>query len=184
MHSVTHRCRLLLVLLTLLLNACAFPIDQADQRLVQAEKLAAEIMALSPVIQRQEAYDFALAAVETSAALGKKYEVRLRPWLHNGSILLGLKERGLCYEYAADLYTSLKTVKTVHLRLLYVAANQGKLNEHHAVTVIAQDAPWNSGLILDAWRRNGNLHFGPLQQDSYPWIRDGAAGAADIPAVR
>jgi len=164
-----------LLLLASLLAGCAFPLEQPVQRTARAEQLTREIMVLSPAIKWQEAHDFATTAVETSALLGKKYDVALRPWLHNASILVGLKSRGLCYQYADDLYDSLKLVGNEHLQMHFVAANWGRLDEHHALTVTVKDAPWDSGLLLDAWRRNGNLYFVPLKSDSYAWQDDGNA---------
>ncbi len=168
-------CNTMLLLLTALLAGCAFPIEPTDQRAERTEQLTREILVLSPAIDWQEAHEFAKAAVETSAGLGKKYDVALRPWLHNASILVGLKARGLCYQYADDLYERLKYVSNEHLEMHYVAANWGHLDEHHALTVTVKDAPWDSGLVLDAWRRNGNLYFVPVKQDSYPWQDDGIA---------
>ena len=165
-----------LLLLTLVLAGCAFPLEEAGQRTARVEDLTRELMALSPEVPPQEAREFALKAVETSAELGRKYQVNLRPWLHNASILVGLKQRGLCYQYADDLYDNLKEVKSSHLQLRYVAANPGQVSEHHALTVVVLGAAWDSGLILDAWRRNGNLVYGPLKADSYAWLDDGTTG--------
>ncbi len=173
-----------LLLLIVLLHGCAFPLEPADQRAARTETLTREIMALSSVVSRQEAHDFAATAVETSAELGKKYDVALSPWLHNASILVGVKDRGLCYQYAEDLYASLKVIRNEHLQMHYVAANRGQFSEHHALTVVVRDAPWDSGLILDAWRKNGNLYFVPLKEDKYPWIDDGIAHFTTAPAVQ
>ena len=174
---------LLLVAMMVLLNACAAPIDMAAQRAVRVDVLTRDIQQLSPAISWQEAHDFASVAVETSAELGLKYEVVLKPWLHNLSVVTGLKQRGLCYEYAKDLYASLKLVSSEHLVMYYVRANRGKINEHHALTVVVKDAEWDSGLILDAWRSNGNLYFAPLKADKYPWVYEANAPFASANAT-
>jgi hypothetical protein len=154
-----------------LLNACAAPLDPPDQRAVRIVSLAHDIQQLSPTIPQDEAYGFAKVAVEAAAELSRKYDVELVPWLHNASIITGLKDRGLCYEYALDLYESLKYVDSEHLAMHFVKANKGKLNEHHALAVTVKDATWDTGVLLDAWRGGGNLYFLPIKADKkYPWL--------------
>ena len=143
-----------------LLAACATPIDQADQSISRIDALARDIQQLSPTIVREEAYAFAKVAVETSAELGRKY----------ASVVVGMKDRGLCYEYARDLYASLKFVDSRNLAMHFVQANRGKLNEHHALAVTVKGAEWSTGLVLDAWRGGGNLYSGPVGADKYPWL--------------
>lgn len=161
---------LLAVTVLLLLHACATPLAPPEQRLAKIEQLARDIQQLDAGIPRDEAYDFARVAVEAAAELGRKYEVVFAPWLHNASIVTGLKDRGLCYEYARDLYDSLKYVDSPHLTMYFVKANKGKLNEHHALVVSAKDAGWDNGILLDAWRGSGNLYFASPTTDKYPWL--------------
>jgi len=106
----------------------------------------------------------------------------LTPWLHNASVIVGLKQRGLCYQYQEDLYDGLKPVHSEHLALHFIEANKGRLNEHHALALVAKGAKWDSGLVLDAWRANGNLYFGPLKTDKYPWLHEPLADVDGEPA--
>lgn len=174
--------------LLLLLHGCATPLDAVDQREARIAELAGQLRQLSPEVTADEAGQFARVAVEMSAELGRKYEVKLAPWLHNASIVAGLKDRGLCYQYAWDLYESLKHVDSPHLSMYFVQANRGKLNEHHALSVTAKDASWDTGVLLDAWRGGGNLYFGAVTDDRYPWGYEGravfvTAGAAVTPTA-
>ena len=168
-----------LALLLMLLHGCATPLDAADQREARIVALASQLTQLSPEVTSDEAQRFARTAVETAAELGRKYEVALAPWLHNASIVAGLKDRGLCYQYAWDMYESLKHVESPHLSMYFVQANRGKLNEHHALSVTAKDAGWDSGVLLDAWRGSGNLHFDAVTDDRYPWVYEGRAVFVD-----
>ncbi|MES2603743.1 MAG: hypothetical protein V4603_02335 [Pseudomonadota bacterium] len=171
MSYVRHINLFLVATVLALLGACATPIDPPDQRATKIDLLARDILQLSPNIEQEEAYRFAKVAVEAAAGLGTKYEVTLAPWLHNASIITGLKDRGLCYEYARDLYESLKHVDNEHLSMHFVKANQGKLNEHHALAVTVKGATWDTGVLLDAWRGGGNLYFMPIKSDKkYPWL--------------
>jgi hypothetical protein len=137
---------------------------------VRTARLVQQLRALSPAVAPDEARRFASAAVTVAAELGKKYDVTLHPWLHNASIHLGLKQRGFCYEYQADLYEGLKDIKADHLALHFIEANKAKLNEHHALSVTVAGARWDSGVVLDAWRYNGNLYFMPVKADTkYQW---------------
>lgn len=168
--------------LLMLLHGCATPLDATAQREARIAALAGEIKQLSPQVTPEEAQHFARVAVETAAELGRRYEVALAPWLHNASIVAGLKDRGLCYQYAWDLYESLKHVESPHLSMYFVQANRGKLNEHHALSVTAKDASWDSGVLLDAWRGSGNLYFGAVTADRYPWGYEGRAVFVDAGA--
>ena len=161
--------RYILLITVFVLHGCATPIEVQSQREERAQRLAAEILTLSPEITLEEARRFASAAVEISAQLGQKYNVKLHPWLHNASIHAGLRDRGFCYQYAEDLYQGLQEVSTEHLTLIYIEANKGKLNEHHALSLVLKGKAWDTGILLDAWRQNGNLYFAAVKTDSYPW---------------
>lgn len=167
--------------LVVLLTGCATPLDNPAQREVRTGKLVQQLLALSPEVKPDEAQRFARAAVEVAADLGRKYDVTLHPWLHNASIHLGLKQRGFCYEYANDLYDGLKDIPADHLALHFIEANKAKLNEHHALSVTVAGAKWDSGVVLDAWRYNGNLYFLPVKADTkYPWKSEVAEDTAAV----
>ena len=42
-------------------------------------------------------------------------------------------------------------------------------NEHNCVVVTARGAPFESGVVLDAWRNAGRLRWAPVRMDHYPW---------------
>jgi hypothetical protein len=43
------------------------------------------------------------------------------------------------------------------------------MHEHNSVVVTAKGQPFQQGLVLDAWRHSGRLHWTPVIADRYPW---------------
>jgi hypothetical protein len=91
------------------------------------------------------------------------------PLFHNFLVNIGLKERGLCYHWAEDLLTRLEALRLATLEFRWGNARAGTLREHNTVVVTAQDQPFDQGIVLDAWRHSGRLHWTHVNADRYPW---------------
>ena len=135
----------------------------------EVERLTLDLMALAPVVGREEASALARAAVDGATDLACGYRVVRPAWLHNTFVNFGLKRRGLCYHWQEDLYSRLEAVERRELVLRLVVARQGTWREHNAVLVHARDQEPTDGLVLDAWRHGGRLHWAPFKADKYPW---------------
>ena len=81
----------------------------------------------------------------------------------------GLKPRGLCYQWADDLEQALRPLPLRQLAVQPVIARLGTPHEHNALVVYQVNRPPETGLVLDAWRHGGRLHWAPLRRDKYPW---------------
>ena len=83
----------------------------------------------------------------------------------------GLKERGLCFEYADDLSAKLESL---HLRTLAVRRGVASSNtwlENNCLVLTAPGQPFDQGIVLDAWRYEGRLYWGGVKEDKkYPWV--------------
>ena len=163
--------RALAAALSLLLAAgCASLPEGPEARRLRADRLAEQLTRLSPAIPAAETRDFASAAVEHSADLRRAYGVRLNHSLHNVLVYWGLKERGFCWHWQHDLAARLSGAAHPQLELHRIVADAGSTwHEHHALAVTPPGGSWDEGIVLDAWRREGVLWFGPVKTDSYPW---------------
>jgi hypothetical protein len=59
-------------------------------------------------------------------------------------------------------------LRTLELRRA-IAWKDDLWNEHNTVVVTAVGQPFQSGVVLDAWRNAGRLRWAPVRMDHYPW---------------
>ncbi|MCB1127296.1 MAG: hypothetical protein KDM81_12415, partial [Verrucomicrobiae bacterium] len=144
-----------LLLLTATSTGCVSVPDAPREPDVQALRLA--LISLGPAVSGTEADRVARCAYQHSRELAREYRVVRPPFLHNSLINLGLKERGLCYQWAEDLLNRLRKLATESLELRWGKARAGTWREHNSVVVTAVGAPFETGIVLDPWRRSGRL---------------------------
>jgi hypothetical protein len=131
--------------------------------------LTRDLLSLGPGIDEAEARTLARAAIQTARALAEEYRAVRPAWLQNVLVNWGLKPRGLCYQWAEDLEQVLRALPSRQLALHRVVARPGTPREHNALVVYQVNRPPETGLVLDAWRHGGRLHWAPLLADKYPW---------------
>ena len=179
MRSATHAplTRLLLPLLACLLQACAssnpatveLPPFLEQQRITD---LQLAILALDDSIDRSEARRAATIAIEYPLQLAREYEVTDPPLVHNMKVNLGVKPRGLCVDWTADLLTRLREERFYSLDLHWGIANYENAFrlEHSTVIISARDQDMQQGLVLDPWRYSGRLFWAKTTEDPiYQW---------------
>ena len=149
-----------------LLAGCAAP----RQSGTSSQALAERLCGLSPSVDQREAALAAETACVYSLELARQYHaVRPAIW-HNVLVNLGLKERGLCFQWADDLSAKLESL---HLRTLTLRRGVARLEtrrEHSSVVLTAPGQAFNYGIVLDAWRHSGRLYWSGVKEDKYPWI--------------
>ena len=131
--------------------------------------LRKRLMGLSERVDQKDAARLAEAAVQKSVDLAQQYRVVRPAWLHNYLVNYQLRERGLCYDWANDLFATLHELDVTSLELHLAVARMDTPREHNALVVTAHGQPFSEGLVLDAWRRSGRLWSGPANTDKYPW---------------
>lgn len=167
------RLRPYLLLVLLLTASCAKPpaaltSSDAEQQKVQA--LTERILQLPGDGDRREASRIAAAAVRKAAAMHEEFHVTTSPRLHNLMINLGLRERGLCYQWADDLKKELTRLNPKHYEFHAAVAHRGSIFlEHSSVVITTKGEPFQSGLVLDAWRNSGDLFWVRVGNDKYEW---------------
>jgi len=159
---------LLAGLLFWLLTGCASPVRQGKS-LPDTARLAEELNALAGGKAPAEARRLAEVAVEQSARLAAEYRSVRPAWLHNFLVNRGWRKRGLCYQWAEDLRAALVELEVRRYRLRWGVARAQTMREHNAVVITAVDQPFAGGLVLDPWRKSGQLIWVPVRQDKYPW---------------
>jgi hypothetical protein len=157
-----------------LLAACAGPHAglRSDETRLSAKiaRLGSRLMALGPGVDRTEADRVARTAVTASLQLADDYRVTPPARWHNLLIQMGFRDRGLCYQWTEDLMRRLMALEPSTLELHWGVAHKGsELREHNSVVITARGEPFRRGLVLDPWRDSGDLYWGAVDRDSYPW---------------
>ena len=173
-HSRLRVC--ILTLAFILLQGCASSGPQLDLP-PSAEKqrirdLNHAILNLGDDIDASEAQRAASISIRYSHELARQYEITTSPIMHNLLVNLGLKSRGLCVDWTADLLTRLKQERFYSLDLHWAIANYETTFslEHSTVVISARGNSIRQGLVLDPWRNSGALFWAPTLEDSgYAW---------------
>lgn len=153
------------------LNA-ASPHDQLEGQTYweKVNQLERELAALSQIADKTEARRVAETALHQSAVLAEEYQL-IRPAVaHNLMVVLGIKDRGLCYHWTEDLMKRLQALELKSFQLHWGVAHRGSdLREHNCVVITASGQDFFQGIILDPWRNSGRLYWARITEDSYPW---------------
>jgi len=126
--------------------------------------------ALGPTVAPAEATLAAQTACSYSLELAKEYRV-VRPAIwHNMLVNWGVRKRGLCFQWADDLSAKLESLQLRTLKVRRGVARLETRREHSSVVLTAPGQAFDQGIVLDAWRHSGRLHWSPVREDKYPWI--------------
>ena len=91
--------------------------------------------------------------------------------MHNCLVNTGMRERGLCWQYMEDLFARLDRESPRFFDLHCGVRDNGSVFlEHHCVVLTATGRPFESGLVLDPWRRPGRLEVFPSRGEGKPWF--------------
>ena len=159
------------LLLLLSLTACS-PHFNPTPVSTQEHALYTQLRKTVKGIDAAEARHLSKEAIQYSKKLGTRYKVSTPPLVHNFLVNVGIKKRGLCYQWSDDLYTHLQSFHFQSIQFKPVGANVGKYwSEHNALAVLPKKAyTLEHGILLDAWRKSGVLSFMPILKDpEYRW---------------
>ncbi|HMP82582.1 MAG TPA: hypothetical protein PKA41_07730 [Verrucomicrobiota bacterium] len=157
----------------LLATGCATrrPAPDDEYQLGGKADLAARLIELSNTVNHAEARLLADTAYNYSLDLAERYRAVRPAALQNILVNTGFRERGLCFQWADDLTAKLDSLELQTLQLHRAVARLGTPREHSAVVVTAVGQPFDDGVVLDAWRRQGLLCWNDVIYDTYKWIR-------------
>ncbi len=146
--------------------------SQGDAQIYRekVKQLEQMLVALSVTVDKTEALLVAETAVRESAVLAEAYQLVRPAVAHNLLVVLGLKERGLCYHWTEDLMKRLQKLDLKSFQLHWGVAYRGsELREHNCVVITARRQRFLKGIVLDPWRNSGNLFWARVAKDNYPW---------------
>jgi hypothetical protein len=156
--------------LLLFLVGCSVKVPTPQENLQHVESLTKMLLRTSKHIDKNEAKDLAKSSIFYAQQLAKSYKVVSPPLWQNTLVNFGFKKRGLCYQWANDLWVYLKAKNYKSLKLYYVGADVGNYFEHNALSVSAKGEDVNNSIVLDAWRNSGKLFFIEIYNDKkYKW---------------
>lgn len=145
---------------------------QADAQIYcdKVKQLEQVLLALCATVDKTEAMKVAETAVRESAVLAEEYQLVRPAFAHNLLVVLGFKDRGLCYHWTQDLMKRLQALDLKSLQLHWGVAYRGsELREHNCIVVTAIGQRFFKGIVLDPWRNSGNLFWARVTKDRYPW---------------
>jgi len=149
-------------------------IQVARRDLAAAQALMDQIAALSPRVRAEESARLAECVYNTTRQLRRDYQVVWPPLFNNFLVNSGIKKRGLCFQWAEDLLVVLDGLKLTRLELHWGEAQVGTWHESNCIVVTAKGQPFNTGIILDCWRRSGHPYWRPVGTDKVSWVENGA----------
>ena len=165
--SIRHLCGALLWVL--LLAGCSVKPQLPTSSRIQ--QLTHQLRSLDPAIPQAEAKSLASDLFATTATLVRHYELTAPPLWHNFLVNIGLRHKGLCYDFSDALFLHLRKERYPHFAFHLAVANRGAyFKEHNALLIIAKGKEAEQGLIVDAWRHSGRLYVVPFDKDkTYRW---------------
>lgn len=143
----------------------------------QPESLHTAIMGLPGFIDGDEAALVAKLLLQATGELAHEYEMARPPRFHNLLVHLGLRKRGLCCHWAADLHARLQVIDSGSIRFDWVVTRLGHaLQEHNSLVIHASDLTWEQGLVFDPWRKAGQPYWVRVDEDMYIWKQHPLSG--------
>ena len=164
------------LLLALVVTGCSVKTPAIDedgtiagqrQRVVQLEHL---FLSLDSRVDAGEARGLAAESMAYAYRLSERYRLVWPPLWHNTLVNLGLKERGLCHQWADDMLAHVKAQGYRTFDLYLGVSGRGTFWEHNTLVVSAKGGSFEQGVVLDAWRNSGDLYFAKVGEDEkYNW---------------
>lgn len=156
----------------LLLAGCGVnsPETLQQRQKERAASLETVLTGLNEKVDAREAKLLAQEAVRYAHTLSQRYNLVWPPLLHNTLVNIGVKERGLCHEWADDMLAHLSKTEYESFDFYLGVSNMGKLNEHNSLVVTAKGTGFSHGVVMDPWRGSGTLFFIKVEEDrNYAW---------------
>ena len=140
-----------------------------------AQKIAAVtkmLTALDSSVDRDEAARAARIAVQEPLIWARDWRVEDPPLLHNFKVVNGLRDKGVCQDFADAMHAALSAEGFQTLQIHRAVGNlRSPLLEHATVILSARGQSMEQGVILDPWRiGQGQLWFSRVTEDKkYDW---------------
>jgi hypothetical protein len=151
-------------------QSLSFEVPKNDT--ANAQALASQIASLSPRADQNEAALLANCAYATVSQLRHQYHMFGTPIFNNFLVYHGLRKRGYCYQWTADLLVALDALKLKTLELHWGEAYAGTYRENNCLVATAKGQPFDHGMILECWRHMGHLRWNLVPSDEDPYVEN------------
>ena len=137
----------------------------------EIEELAVLLQTLDRGIPSSEAHALSQEIFLETRKLTQKFKPVSEPHVNNFLINVGLKEHGLCYEWSDALYLHFKQLEYPDFEFHLLVADQGEyFFEHNVMAVTTKGGNVMDGVIIDPWRKPGEVYFAKIKEDTaYRW---------------
>lgn len=135
-------------------------------------KLTQTLTSMSSNVSPAEAKEAARESIMYSKELAYRYGIVTAPWFHNFLVNIGVKKRGLCYQWAMDMKIHLESLHLKTLTILWAVANDGEYFEHNTIVLGAKNVPFEKSIVIDPWRHYDPPYWGRVEDDKYSWVLD------------
>lgn len=135
------------------------------------EQLSKLLASLDSSIPQHEARVLSKDILYKTQQLTQEFEMVSPPHFHNFLVNVGIREKGLCYHWSDALYLYLSAKEYDAFEFHLLGANIGDFfYEHNALVVVAKGGKIQEGVIIDPWRKVGELYFSKMVDDpEYVW---------------
>ena len=142
-----------------------------EPKLSQQQTLTSLLQNLDTEIDYKEAEVLSSEILRETAKLRKTFNPVAQPHFNNFLINVGVKEKGLCYQWSDALYLHFSKRRYKHFEFHLLVANRGEyFFEHNVFVVSAKGKAVMDGIIIDPWRKPGELYIARVKEDKkYNW---------------
>lgn len=147
------------------------PINNASHN----DNLTKLLFNLNEKIDKKEAEKLAATSLKYSLQLIKEYDLVTPPLYQNFLVNIGVKERGLCWQFAYDMLSHTLAQNFTSFDYYIGGAHINDYwEEHNTLVVTCKGCKFSEGIILDPWRNSGTLFFSKVGNDiDYNWTQRG-----------
>jgi hypothetical protein len=148
------------------------PFELPKNDAVNTVALANKLAALSPRVEGNEAKRLAESAYATVARLRQEYRMFGTPIFNNFLVYHGLRKRGYCYHWMADLLVALDALKLKTLELHWGETYAGTWRENNCLVVTAKGQRFDNGIMLESWSHLGHLRWRAVRSDQDHYVEN------------
>ena len=103
--------------------------------------------------------------------LSNEYKVTGSALINNLLINMKAKNKGFCYQYTDELRKMLQKRTWRHFDFHWGAAWNQTWRENNGLVITAKGKPFESGIVVDAWRTASKPYWTLVKGDRYPWVK-------------
>ncbi len=111
----------------------------------------------------------ATTIMNEAPVLKKKFSMIRPAPLHNAFVNMKMKEEGFCWQWARGFLHALRKLPLQYFEPVWVTAHEAKINKHNALSIVVRGHSFEEGLVIDGWRDSGDVYWGLVKEDKYPW---------------